>query len=49
MPPLTETEPIEILMMVGYGNRRPSNLEVVAFFDETHPNREQVFRWTVSE
>ena len=47
MAPLTETERIEILM-VGYGERRRSNTEV-AVFNETHPNREQVSRSTISK
>ena len=49
MAPLTETERIEILIMVDYGNRCRSNSEVTALFNDIHPNREQVSKSTVSK
>ena len=42
MAPLTETERTEILMMEGYDDRRRSNTEVAALFNETiDPSRDQ--------
>jgi hypothetical protein len=47
MPHLSETERIEVLMMIGYGDRRRSCAEVMTLFNEIHPNRQSIFRSTV--
>ena len=48
MARLTETECIEILMIVGYGNRLRSHEEVCALFNEVHFKRPLIIRSTVS-
>lgn len=39
MDRLSETERIEILMMVGYGDRKRSYKEVCMLFNQAHPNK----------
>lgn len=46
---LTETERIEILMMIGYGERRRTHDEVCALFNAERPNRENITRTTVTK
>lgn len=45
---LTEKERIEILMMIGYGDRMRTHEEVVVLFNETHPNRPSISQSMVS-
>lgn len=45
---LTETERIEVLMMIGFGNRSRTHEEVRILFNETHPNRPPISQSTVS-
>lgn len=47
MPQLTEHDRIEILMMIGYGDRRRSYSEVVALYNAIHEDREPIARSTV--
>ena len=49
MASLTETERVEILMVVVYSDRPRSNTVVAALFNETHTNRKQVSKSTVSK
>lgn len=49
MPYLTENLRIEILMMIGYGNRRRSQLEVAQLFREQHPDLPPLSQGTVSK
>lgn len=44
---LSERERIEILMMIGYGDRRRSKVEVCELFNAAHPNRQPITRSTV--
>jgi len=46
---LTEREKIEILMMVGYGDRKRTQLEVCDLFNETYPNRQAITQSCVSK
>jgi len=46
---LTERERIEILMMIGYGDRTRTQEEVCRLFNEAHPDRPPVVRSTVSK
>jgi hypothetical protein len=46
---LSKTERIEILMMVGYGDRKRSCAQVVTIFNEIHSNREPISRTTLSK
>lgn len=46
---LTETLKIEILMMLGFGERKRSQEEVAALFHETHPDLLPLSRSTVSK
>lgn len=48
MARLTERERIEILMMVGYGDRIRSHEEACNLFNEEHPDRPPIARSTVS-
>lgn len=45
---LTESERIEILMMIGIGDRMRSQQEVCRLFHEMHPDREPISQSTVS-
>lgn len=45
---LTEAERIEILMMIGFGDRIRTHEEVRILFSETHPNRPPISQSTVS-
>lgn len=47
MARLSETERIQILMMIGYGERTRSFAEVMNIFNESHPNREPISKSTV--
>lgn len=49
MASLNETERIEILMMIGYGDRTRSFTEVVNLFNELHPDRDLISKSTVSK
>lgn len=40
MPELSERERIEILMMIGFGDRRRTHQEVCYLFNDIHPNRQ---------
>lgn len=40
MPHLSERERIEILMMIGFGDRRRTHQEVCDLFNNIHPNRQ---------
>lgn len=44
---LTETERIEILMILGFGDRRRTQQEVCIIFNETHPDRQPISQSTV--
>lgn len=46
---LTERERIEILMMIGYGDRARSQVEVCRLFNNKYPNREPITQSTVSK
>lgn len=46
---LTETERIEILIMVGYGDRKRTQLEVCEIFNERYPHREPITQSVVSK
>jgi hypothetical protein len=46
---LSKTERIEILMMVGYGDRKRSCAQVVTIFNEIYSNREPISRTTLSK
>lgn len=46
---LSERERIEILMMIGYGDRRRSTVEVCELFNAAHPNRQPITRSTISK
>lgn len=45
---LSESERIEILIMIGYGDRKRTQDEVCALFNETHPDRDPISQSTVS-
>lgn len=45
---LTEAERIEVLMMIGFGDRSRTHEEVRILFNETHPNRPPISQSTVS-
>ncbi|KAJ8946748.1 hypothetical protein NQ318_002578, partial [Aromia moschata] len=49
MARLSEIERIEILMIIGYGDRRRSFDQVVVIFNELHPDREPLSKSTVSK
>lgn len=46
---LNETERIEILMIIGYGDRTRSFTEIVNLFNELHPDRHLISKSTVSK
>jgi transposase len=46
---LSESERIEILMMVGYGDRLRSHQETCELFNQEHANRPPIARSTVSK
>ncbi|KAJ8937510.1 hypothetical protein NQ318_015976 [Aromia moschata] len=46
---LTESLKIEILMMIGYGDRARIQCEVVRLFRETHPDLPQLNEGTISK
>lgn len=46
---LSETERIEILMMVGYGDLQRSHQDVCHLFNNVHPGRSPIVRSTVSK
>lgn len=46
---LTETLKIEILMMIGFGDRQRTQAEVAALFQEKHPDLPPLNRSTVSK
>lgn len=46
---LTETERIEILMMIGYGDRVRTQQEVCHLFNEKYPDRVPIMQSTVSK
>ena len=48
MARLNETERIEMLMMIGYGDRTRFS-QVVNIFNELHPDREAISKSTVSK
>lgn len=45
---LNDTERIEILMMIGYGDRRQSCAEVMNIFNEAHPDRQPISKPTIA-
>ncbi|KAJ8942234.1 hypothetical protein NQ318_003081 [Aromia moschata] len=49
MARLSEIERIEILMIIGYGDRRRSLDQVVVIFNELHSDREPLSKSTVSK
>lgn len=49
MARLTERERIEILMMVGYGDRLRTHDEACVLFNQEHPDRQPIARSTVSK
>lgn len=49
MPYLTETHRIEILQMIGYGNRSRTQAEVARLFAEVHPELPPINRSTISK
>lgn len=49
MPQLTERERIEILMMIGFGDRTRSHAEVCRLFNNLHPNHNPISRSTVTK
>lgn len=46
---LSETERIQVLMIVGYGDRKRTQREVCQLFNELHPNRPQITQSCVSK
>ncbi|KAJ8956332.1 hypothetical protein NQ318_015070 [Aromia moschata] len=46
---LTESLKIEILMMIGYGDRARTQCEVVRLFRETHPDLPPLNQGTISK
>lgn len=46
---VTETQRIEILMMIGYGNRVRTQQEVCELFNQKYPNRPPISQSTVSK
>ncbi|KAJ8962171.1 hypothetical protein NQ318_018128 [Aromia moschata] len=46
---LTESQKIEILMMIGYGDRARTQCEVVRLFRETHPDLPPLNQGTISK
>ncbi|KAJ8942083.1 hypothetical protein NQ318_004108 [Aromia moschata] len=46
---LSERERIEILIMIGYGDRARTQLEFCRLFNNKYPNREPITRSTVSK
>lgn len=46
---LTEKERIDVLIMVGYGDRKRTQVEVVALFNEVYPNRPPISQSSVSK
>ena len=46
---LTEKERTDILIMVGYGDKKRTQAEVVALFNEVYPNRPPISQSTVSK
>ncbi|KAL1488770.1 hypothetical protein ABEB36_014569 [Hypothenemus hampei] len=46
---LTEALKIEILMMIGYGDRSRTQAEVAASFQETHPDLPPISQGTISK
>lgn len=46
---LTESHKIEILMMIGYGDRLRTQVEVAALFSETHPDLPPISQGTISK
>ncbi|KAJ8936961.1 hypothetical protein NQ318_015624, partial [Aromia moschata] len=46
---LSERERIEILIMIGYGDRARTQLEVCRLFNNKYPNREPITQSTVSK
>ena len=49
MARLSERERIEILMMLGYGDRRRSLQDVCNLFNNTHPNRDPISKSVVGK
>lgn len=49
MPGLSDREKIQILMMVGYGDRKRTQLEVCNLFNELYPNRNPITQSCVSK
>lgn len=49
MASLSEHERIEILMMLGYGDRRRSLQDVCNLFNDTHPNRNPISKSVVGK
>ncbi|PSN47502.1 hypothetical protein C0J52_13570 [Blattella germanica] len=45
---LSESERIEILVMIGYGDRKRTQDEVCTLFNETHPDRDPISQSNVS-
>jgi len=45
---LTETERIEVLMMIGFGDRSRTHREVCVLFNETHPDLTPISQSTVT-
>lgn len=46
---LTEAERIEILIIVGCGDRKRTQIEVCEYFNDKYPNREHINQATVSK
>lgn len=49
MAPLSERERIEILIMVGYGDRQRTHAEACELFNHEHPDRPPINRSTVTK
>jgi len=45
---MTESERIEILMMIGYGDRKRTHQEVCNLFNDTHPDKNPISKSTVT-
>lgn len=46
---LNKNERIEILMMIGYGDKKQSFVKVVSLFKKLHPDREPICKFIVTK
>lgn len=46
---ISETERMEIVMMLGYGDRKRSCTEVARLFNQLHPNEDAISKTTVQK